>query len=91
MTRSIIALGISCFQSLDVQENAETGKKWKLKVCTFNISLLCSEDYIVEPAALKFLVEHGFDFVKQYSKGLPYYRGRDKVNFFGFYFYVPNF
>jgi target of EGR1 protein 1 len=41
--------------------------------------VLCSEDYIVEPASLKFLVEHGFDFIKQYSKGLSYYRGNDKV------------
>jgi len=48
-------------------------------VQTFNIMVLCSEDYIVEPQSLKFLVEHGFDFVKQYSKGLSYYRGDDKV------------
>ena len=47
-------------------------------VQTFNIMVLCSEDYIVEPQSLKFLVEHGFDFVKQYSKGLSYYRGDDK-------------
>ena len=39
---------------------------------------LCSEDYTVEPSALQFLVNHGFDFQKQYSRGVPYYRGLDK-------------
>ena len=57
---------------------------------------LCSEDYIVEPSALKFLVDHGFDFQKQYSKGIPYYRGQDKVKFrliilFGFFFLSNDF
>ena len=69
-TRSIIALGISCFKRT---------KEWSYTCQTFNLTVLCSEDYIVEPAALAFLVEHGFDFGKQYSKGIPYYRGDDKV------------
>lgn len=42
---------------------------------------LCSEDYIVEPGSIKFLVQHGFDFATQYSKGLPFYRGNDRVRF----------
>ena len=36
------------------------------------------EDYIVEPGSLKFLVEHGFDFQSQYSRGAPYLRGNDR-------------
>jgi hypothetical protein len=42
--------------------------------------VLCNEDYIVEPSALRFLIEHGFDFQKQYSTGLGYYRGNDRVS-----------
>ena len=34
---------------------------------------------MVEPVALRFLVEHSFDFNKQYSQGVAYYRGLDKV------------
>ncbi len=77
-TRAIIALGVSCFR-LDRTDDVEDDKARRYLVQTFNVIVLCSEDYIVEPGPLKFLVEHGFDFQKQYSKGVPYYRGDDKV------------
>ncbi|XP_059091572.1 target of EGR1 protein 1-like isoform X2 [Tigriopus californicus] len=70
-TRSIVALGLSTFHHRD---------DYRYQVDTFNLMALCSEDYIVEPGALKFLVEHGFDFQKQYSSGLPYCRGKLEDN-----------
>ena len=48
-----------------------------LSVKTYNLLVLCSEDYIVEPASLQFLVKHGFDFSAQYSLGIGYNRGND--------------
>jgi len=73
MTRSIISLGVSTFKQDEADPAAFACK-------TFNVVVLCQEDYIVEPASLQFLVRHGFDFVKQYSKGLPYYRGNDRAD-----------
>ena len=50
---------------------------WTYSVETYNLLVLCSEDYIVEPASLQFLVQHGFDFSAQYSLGIGYNRGND--------------
>ncbi|KAK3577576.1 hypothetical protein CHS0354_026541 [Potamilus streckersoni] len=86
-TRAILSLGISCFQPVknETEDLVENDKNQQTAgqcyfVQTFNIMLLCSEEYVVEPASLRFLVDHGFDFNKQYSSGIPYYRGNDKGN-----------
>lgn len=94
-TRSVLSLGLSCFRlqkvgqtgisremsSAGANSDAEVQiKQWSFSVQTFNVILLCSEDFVVEPGALKFLVEHGFDFNKQYSSGISYHRGREKVS-----------
>ncbi|XP_071490969.1 target of EGR1 protein 1-like [Diadema antillarum] len=81
-TRSILSIGISCFRLLEDQGNENTTvnppNQLKFVAQTFNILTLCNEDYMVEPGALQFLVGHGFDFNKQYSSGVLYYRGPDK-------------
>lgn len=84
-SRAILSLGISCFKLKKLKPHKETKHKesdeiLNIKVNTFNIVVLCLENFIVEPASLKFLVEHGFDFNKQYSRGVPYRRGDDQVS-----------
>lgn len=85
-TRSVISLGLSCFKIFQKYPEKSTGvslcsksNEIHFQVQTYNMLLLCTENYIVEPTSLKFLTEHGFDFNKQYKKGIPYYRGNDQV------------
>ena len=79
-SRAILSLGISCFKLKKTKtKNKESEGNLNIRVRTFNIVVLCMENFVVEPASLRFLVGHGFDFNKQYAKGVPYTRGNDKV------------
>jgi len=83
-SRAILSLGISCFKLKKTKagndtKNKESEGRLNIRVKTYNIVVLCTENFVVEPASLTFLVGHGFDFNKQYAKGVPYTRGDDKV------------
>jgi len=81
-TRSIISLGLACFKCLQEDTEKRNFGENKINYCVavYNIMLLCSDPYTVDPKAVEFLVEHGFNFNKQFAEGISFYRGNDRPN-----------
>uniref|UniRef100_A0AC34R3Y7 Target of EGR1 protein 1 n=1 Tax=Panagrolaimus sp. JU765 TaxID=591449 RepID=A0AC34R3Y7_9BILA len=71
-TRSILSIGLALFY-LEKGRN-ETGdeKVIKMSCRVFNITTMAARPFTVEPAALKFLSKHGFDFNKLIETAIPY-------------------
>ncbi|GAB1610087.1 hypothetical protein Ahia01_001294700, partial [Argonauta hians] len=91
-TRAIVSLGLSCFKLVRApgpqsQQGGgggggvkEKGKVWQYVVQAYDITVLCYDEYVVESRSMQFLVQHGFDFNSQFTRGSQYYRGNDRTN-----------
>lgn len=66
-TRAVLSLGVACFQW-----GACDSGHVDCRVEVFNVWLLCQESYTIDPSSATFLLQHGFDFNKQFARGLPY-------------------
>lgn len=45
---------------------------------SFNLNLLCSDHFLVDPESIKFLIFNNHDIALNFSKGIKYYKGNDR-------------
>ncbi|CAJ0951432.1 unnamed protein product, partial [Mesorhabditis belari] len=72
-TRGILSLGIATFK---LKSTSDEKKRVKYSCQVFNILTYPSRPFTMEPDAMKFLLNHGFDFNKLTKDGVLYYPGR---------------
>jgi target of EGR1 protein 1 len=72
-SHAIVAFGLSVSQ-----KDKETNK---YSVQNFHFSMLCTQEYLVCPQSISFLVSNGFDFNEQIKDGIPYIPGNDSPAF----------
>ena len=75
-SHAVLSLGVACFQWVELQSSSQ---EINCEVEVFNIWLLSQQPYVIDPKSSKFLINHGFDFNKQFAKGLPYTPGFTEV------------
>ncbi|XP_062509630.1 target of EGR1 protein 1-like [Corticium candelabrum] len=62
-SRGVVSLGLATFHLSSTR---------CYNVAVYNLMLLSEREYMVEPCSLQFLLDHGFDFNKQYRDGIRY-------------------
>lgn len=70
-SRAILSLGVACFK-WSGGGGFRGSNAVPLTVRVFNVWLLTQQPFVTDPSSASFLIQHGFDFNKQYSAGLPY-------------------
>lgn len=66
----ILSMGVACFQWQPL--SSQTSSAHCCKVEAFNVWMLSQHSYTIDPSSAQFLLEHGFDFNKQFRYGLRY-------------------
>lgn len=73
-SRSVVSVGLSVFQR---QSN---GGRCSYVVDVYDILSRCLKDYTLDEDAYSFLLNHGFDFERQQTAGVPYNKSSEIVS-----------
>lgn len=65
-------MGVACFRSPPIKSLCNGGVSLPLECAVFDLVLFSETPYMVNPKAIDFLCDNGFDFNHQYHHGLRY-------------------